>query len=176
MCHDIDGMERQSSKRRWTAAEDAALRRSASVGWPTLRALAADVGRSYYAIRHRASRLGAIRLHRLDPAERAARRPTEIPCRYCGSMFLARGGTRYCGDECRTLARGQCPSCGRPVKDLRCSRCAVDGKRSDWPERATATVGRSKPTSGPHTRHDPARTVPLSPLTPPSPPMAAQRR
>ena len=139
MCQ-IDGMERQSSKRRWTAAEDAALRRSAVVGWPSLRALAVDCGRSYYATRHRASRLGAIRLHRLDPAERAARVPTEGQCRYCGGAFLSRGGLRYCGDECRTLGRGQCPGCGRAVgQALRCARCATDGKRSDWPGRSTPT-------------------------------------
>ena len=134
-------MGRQSSLRRWTEAEDAAIRRSAASGWPTLRTLADGSGRTYVAIRHRASRLGAIRLQRLDPAQRAARRPTEIPCRYCGSMFLASGGTRYCGDECRTLARRQCPGCGRTLTDLRCPRCGVDGKRSDWPARATATVG-----------------------------------
>ena len=97
MCQYIDGMERQSSKRRWTAVEDAKLRQRASVGWPTLRALAVDCGRSYYATRHRASRLGAIRLERSDPAERAARGPTEIPCRYCGGAFLSRGSLRYCG-------------------------------------------------------------------------------
>ena len=131
-----DAVERQSTWRHWTAAEDAAIRRSAVVGYPTLRALADGSGRTYVAVRTRASRLRAIRLPRLDPAERAARRPTEDQCRYCDGAFLPRGGVRYCGDECRTLARGQCPGCGRTLKDLRCSRCAVDGKRSDWPGRA----------------------------------------
>ena len=71
-----------------------------------------------------------------------SRGPTETPCRYCGSMFLARGSVRYCGDECRTLAYGQCPGCGRAVgKERRCSWCAVQGKRADWPDRATAEVG-----------------------------------
>ena len=121
-------MEHTSHNRRWTAVEDAAIRQSAAVGAPTLRVLAVDCGRSYTAIRARASVLRAIRSPR--PARRG---PSEIPCRYCGGAFLSRGGVRYCGDECRTLARGQCPGCGRPVKDLRCSRCAVDGKRSDWP-------------------------------------------
>ena len=122
--------------RHWTAAEDAAIRLSAVDGWPTLRTLADGSGRTYVAVRIRASRLGAIRLHRLDPTERAARRPTEIPCGYCGSMFLARGGLRYCGGACRTLARGQCPGCGCPLTDLRCARCAGDGLRADWPGRA----------------------------------------
>ena len=133
-------MERQSSFRHWTAAEDAAIWLSARRGYPTLRTLADGSGRTYYAMRHRASRLGAIRLYRLDLAERAARRPTEIPCRYCGDMFLARGVTRYCGGACATLAGGHCPGCGRPLKDLRCSHCAVVGKRSDWPERAARPV------------------------------------
>ena len=135
----LNTMGRQSSlRRRWTEAEDAAIRLSARRGWPTLRELAGGSGRTYVAIRHRASRLGATRLHRLDPSQRAALGPSEIPCRYCGSMFLASGGTRYCGGECRTLAVGQCPGCGRAVgKALRCSHCAVDGKRADWPERAT---------------------------------------
>ena len=48
-----DAVERQSSKRRWTAAEDAALRRRAVVGWPSLRALAVGSGRTYVSIRHR---------------------------------------------------------------------------------------------------------------------------
>ena len=131
-----DAVERQSTWRHWTAAEDAAIQRSAVVGYPTLRALADGSGRSYVAVRTRASRLRAIRLHRLDPAQRTARRPIEIPCRYCGDMFLARGVTRYCGGLCATLALSHCPGCVRPLKDLRCSRCAVDGKRSDWPGRA----------------------------------------
>ena len=127
-------MGRQSSLRHWTEAEDAAIRRSARLGWPTLRTLADGSGRTYVAIRHRASRLGAIRLQRLDPAERAARRPTEIPCRYCGSMFLASGGTRYCGGACVALSKRQCPGCGRAVGQARrCSSCALVGKRSDWP-------------------------------------------
>ena len=153
----LNTMGRQSSLRRWTEAEDAAIRLSARRGWPTLRELADGSGRTYVAIRHRASRLGATRLHRLDPAERAARGPSEIPCRYCGSMFLASGGTRYCGGECSTLSKRQCPGCGRPLTDLRCARCAVDGKRADWPERATATVGPvdtgelRRPHTGPHT-------------------------
>ena len=142
MCQYIDGMERQSSKRRWTASEDAALRRRAVVGWPSLRALAVGSGRTYVSIRHRASRLGAIRLQRMDPSQRAARGPTEMPCRYCGGAFLSRGSLRYCGDECRTLAGGQCPGCGRAVgKALRCARCATDGKRSDWPVRGQRAVG-----------------------------------
>ena len=120
--------------RPWTAAEDAALRRRAVVGWPTLRTLAVGSGRSYVAIRLRASHLRAIRLPRVDPAQGAARGPTEILCRYCGGAFLARGGVRYCGGVCRTLARGQCPGCGRAVGQARrCTKCAVDGKRSDWP-------------------------------------------
>ena len=128
-----------------TAAEDAALRQRAVVGWPDLRTLAVNSGRSYVAIRHRASRLGAIRLKRLDQSQRAARGPTEIPCRYCGGAFLSRGSLRYCGDECRTLAGGQCPGCGRAVgKGLRCGRCALDGKRADWPGRANVTVGPVK--------------------------------
>ena len=119
-----------------TAAEDAALRRRAVVGRPTLRTLAVSSGRTYVAIRLRASHLRAIRLQRLDPSQRAARGPTEILCRYCGGAFLSRGSLRYCGDECRTLAVGQCPGCGRAVgKALRCAKCAVDGKRSDWPGR-----------------------------------------
>ena len=138
MCQEIDGMKRQSSKRRWTEAEDETLRRRAVAGYPTLRALAADVGRSYDATRHRASRLRAVRL---DPAQRTTRGPTEIPCRYCGGAFLARGGTRYCGGECSTLSKRQCPGCGRPMADLRCSRCAVDGRRSDWPDRGHRAVG-----------------------------------
>ena len=133
-------MTQQSSKRRWTAVEDAALERRALVGWPTLRALAADVGRSYNATRHRASRLGAIRLPLLDPAQRAARGPSVIACRYCGGAFLARGGTRYCGGECSTLSKRQCPGCGRPMADLRCSRCAADGRRSDWPSPGGASA------------------------------------
>ena len=101
-----------------------------------LRALAADCGRTYVATMKRASRLGAIRLQRLDPSERPARGPSEILCRYCGGAFLALGSVRYCGDVCRTLAVGQCPGCGRPVgKDCRCARCSLDGKRSDWPGR-----------------------------------------
>ena len=133
-------MEQQSSFRHWTAAEDSAIRLSARRGWPTLRDLAVGSGRTYVAIRHRASRLGAIRLPRLDPAERAARRPTEIPCRYCGDMFLARGGTRYCSGVCVALSVGQCPNCGRPVgKALRCAYCAKDGKRDVWPGRARDT-------------------------------------
>ena len=142
MCQYIESMERQSSKRRWTAAEDAALRRSAVVGWPSLRALAVDCGRSYYATRHRASRLRAIRLERRDPSQRAALGPTEILCWYCGGAFLARGGSRYCGGACVALSKRQCPGCGRAVgKALRCTRCAADGKRSDWPGRATAEAG-----------------------------------
>ena len=142
MCQYIDGVERQSSKRRWTASEDAALRRRAVVGWPSLRALAVGSGRTYVSIRHRASRIGAIRLQRMDPSQRAARGPTEMPCRYCGGAFLSRGSLRYCGDECRTLAGGQCPGCGRAVgKALRCARCATDGKRSDWPVRGQRAVG-----------------------------------
>ena len=139
MCHYIDDMEREPLKRRWTAAEDAAIRLSAARGWPTLRALAGDNGRTYYAIRTRASRLRAIRLPRLDPAQRATKGPSEMPCRYCGSVFLASGGTRYCGGECSTLSMGQCPGCGRAIKDLHCPRCAVDGKRAVWPGRARAT-------------------------------------
>jgi hypothetical protein len=127
---------RMAGWRHWTAAEDAALRRRAVVGWPTLRALAVGSGRTYVAIRLRASKLRAIRLERLNPAQRAARGPTEMPCRYCGGAFLSRGSLRYCCDECRTLAVGQCPGCGRAVgKALRCARCAMDGKRSDWPGR-----------------------------------------
>ena len=103
---------------------------SALRGWPTLRDLAVDFGRSHNATCHRASRLGAIRLHRLDPSQRAARGPSEIPCRYCGSVFLSSGGRRYCSGECGTLGRGQCPGCGRAIKDLRCSRCAVALKGS----------------------------------------------
>ena len=123
--------------RPWTVEEDEALRRRAVVGWPDLRTLAAGCGRTYDAMMKRASRLGAIRLERSDPAERAARGPTEIPCRYCGGAFLSRGSVRYCGPQCRTLARGQCPGCGRAVgQEHRCSRCAVDGKRSDWPAAA----------------------------------------
>ena len=137
---DIDGMERPSHWRHWTAAEDKMLRRRAVVGWPSLRELAVKTGRSYDAIRLRASRLGAIRLERLDPEQRAARGPTEIPCRYCASPFLIRGGARYCGGACAALARSQCPGCGRALKALRCSHCAVVGKRSDWPERAVGPV------------------------------------
>ena len=122
--------------RHWTAAEDAALRRRAVGGWPSLRAVAVDCGRTYDATMKRASRLGAIRLQRLEPAQRAARVPTEGQCRYCGGAFLSRGSVRYCGDECRTLAVGQCPGCGRAVGEaLRCARCAADGKRADWPDK-----------------------------------------
>ena len=73
-------------------------------------------------------RLGSGRYGTLGwtPAQRPARRPTEIPCRYCGSVFLARGVTRYyCGGVCSTLAGAHCPGCGRPLKDLRCSHYAV---------------------------------------------------
>ena len=138
VCQDINGMERQSSKRRWTEADDELLRRRALVGWPTLRALAVDLGRTHCAVLTRTSRLGAIRLHRLDPAERE-RRPTEKrPCNYCGFPFLLMGGARYCGGACLSLSRRQCPGCGRPMgKALRCSHCAAVGKRADWPERAT---------------------------------------
>ena len=111
------------------------LRRRAIVGWPTLRALAVDLGRTHVATLTRASRLGAIRLRR-DTAERSARRTEKRPCRYCGSPFLRRGGAHYCGGACVALSKRQCPGCGRPLKDLRCARCAVDGKRSDWPGRA----------------------------------------
>ena len=130
-------MGRPSHYRHWTEAEDAAIQRRAVVGWPTLRDLAARYDRTYDAIRLRASRLGAIRRERLDPAERG---PTEIPCRYCASPFLMRGGARYCGGACAALARSQCPGCGRALKALRCSHCAVVGKRSDWPERAVGPV------------------------------------
>ena len=125
-------MERESLKRRWTAAEDAALVRRAVVGWPSLLTLAGATGRSHSAIRHRASRLRAIRLHRLDPAARQARGPFKRQCRYCGGAFMGIAGARYCGGECRTLARGQCPGCGRPLTALRCAKCAVDGKRAAW--------------------------------------------
>ena len=84
------------------------------VGWPTLRTLAVGSGRTYVSIRHRASRLGAVRHPRLDPAERAARRPTEIPCRYCGSVFL--GARRYALLRRRVLD----PERG-PVSGLRAS-------------------------------------------------------
>ena len=135
-------MERQSSKRRWTVEEDEALRQSARCGrlaGPCGR-WRLDCGRSYLcdAMMKRASRLGAIRLERSDPAERAARGPTEIPCRYCGGAFLSRGSVRYCGRRSAgPWPGGQCPGCGRAVgQEHRCSRCAVDGKRSDWPAAA----------------------------------------
>ena len=155
-------MERPSHYRHWTAAEDEAIRLSAARGRPTLRALAGDSGRSYCAIRLRASRLRAIRLPRLDPAQRAARGPFEIPCRYCGSAFLSRGGARYCGGECRTLGRGQCPGCGRALKALQCARCAVEGKRAVWlgPSRiAGRALARAR--------------LPRLTSPPPAPPLAA---
>ena len=132
-------MEHPRHNLPWSTSEDAAIRLSAAVGSPTLRALAVDCGRSYCAIRARASVLRAIRRPRGQRAVRAARGPTEIPCRYCGSMFLARGGVRYCGGACRALAVSQCPGCGRPLTDQQCPRCAVDGKRSTWPGRLKAT-------------------------------------
>ena len=134
--------------RPWTAVEDAAIRQSAAVGFPTLRVLAVDCGRSYVAIRLRASHLRAIRLPRVDPAQGAARGPTEILCRYCGGAFLARGGVRYCGGVCRTLARGQCPGCGRALIALQCSRCATDGKRADWPGRVSLRPNGSDTSGG----------------------------
>lgn len=141
MCQDIDDMARISHYRHWTAVEDAAIRLSAQRGHPTLRALAGDCGRTYIAIRTRASRLSATRITRLDPAQLAARGPFEIPCRYCGEAFLPRGGARYCGGECSTLSTRHCPGCGRSLgKGLRCSRCAVEGKRADWPERSKAAL------------------------------------
>lgn len=134
-------MERESLKRRWTEAEDEALRRRAVVGWPSMRTLAGSSGRSYNAIRHRASRLGAIRV---DPARRAARGPTETPCRYCGVSFLSRGGSRYCGGACAALGRGHCPGCGRVLKDLACARCGLEGRPGVWPG-PSRTVTRPAP-------------------------------
>lgn len=128
-------MARPSRYRHWTAQEDTAIRQSAEAGYPKLSALAVDYGRTYFSIRTRASRIGAIRLHRLDPADRPPRGPTRRTCRYCGDAFLGIAGERYCGDVCRVLGRGQCPGCGRALKGLRCSRCAVDGKRDAWPVR-----------------------------------------
>ena len=102
-------MEKQSSKRRWTKAEDAKLARRALVGWPTLRVLAVTLGRTHVATLTRASRLRAIRVPLLDPAERAAREPSVIECLYCGSAFLASVGQRYCSGECSTLGVGVNP-------------------------------------------------------------------
>ena len=130
-------MERQSTWRHWTAAEDAAIRRSAVVGYPTLRALADGSGRTYVAVRTRASRLRAIRLPRLDPAERAARRPTEIPVAVLRRRVpTARRGALLRRRVPRPLPGASVRAAGVTLKDLRCSRCAVDGKRSDWPGRA----------------------------------------
>ena len=91
-------MGRQSShNRRWTAAEDAAIRQSAfALG--RLADLAGPggriVGRSYVRYPARVRLVLRVRfgVPRLDPAQRAARGPSEIPCRYCGGAFLASGG------------------------------------------------------------------------------------
>ena len=128
--------KRRTWKRPWTAVEDAAIRRSTEAGHPTLRALAVDCGRSYFAIRTRASRLGSIRLQRVDLALRPA--PSTRPCEYCGAVFVVKGSARHCGLECRYLGKGRCPGCGQALTDLQCLRCAADRKRSEWPGKAAA--------------------------------------
>ena len=126
--------------RHWTAAEDELVRRRAVVGWPTLKKLAVDLGRTHWSLLTRASRLGAIRV-RPCSEPRAARTIEKKPCSYCGFLCLLTGGARYCGGACRALARRQCPGCGSPMgTGMHCSHCAVVGKRSDWPERAARPV------------------------------------
>ena len=126
--------------RLWTAAEDELVRARAIRGWPTLRALAVDLGRTHWSVLTRASRLGAIRL-RPDRAAREARTIEKKPCSYCGFPSLLTGGARYCGGACRALARRQCPGCGRPMgTGMHCEHCETAGKRSDWPERAVGPV------------------------------------
>ena len=142
MCQYIDGYGETIDWRHWTAVEDAAIRLSAQRGHPTLRALAGDCGRTYIRYPHPCISARGDSAHSAGPGTAGGSGTVQkIPCRYCGEAFLPRGGARYCGGECSTLSTRHCPGCGRSLgKGLRCSRCAVEGKRADWPERSKAAL------------------------------------
>ena len=80
--------------------------------------------------------------------------------------------SRAAGRATAAMSAERSPGASVRAAGVRSKTCGVLGVpltgsgqtgRNGLPPRS----GRSKPTSGPHTRHDSARTAPLSPLTPP---------
>ena len=120
--------------KHWTHDEDELLRAAARRGYPDLRWIALKLGRSYSTVRWRASRLGALRNARPGEGARGPAVPTGRTCSYCSLPFEATGRAVYCSPECRALAGGHCPGCGRPYQPgAECQWCAAVGKRATWP-------------------------------------------
>ena len=100
--------------RVWTEAEDDAVReaaRHAGAMFGHLKDCAADLGRSYAAVRQRAHRLGLSEPRTpAEPVEAAVRH-----CTRCGEPIRDRLRRDYCSTQCGALARGRCPGCGKKL-------------------------------------------------------------
>ena len=119
----------------WTEGEDAAVREAAqyaSTMFGYLKDCAADLGRTYAAVRQRAHRLGLTEPRTLaEPVEATVR-----PCKRCGEPIGDHGRRDYCSAECATLARGRCPGCGKRLQvtgaEARCADTFCQRSRETW--------------------------------------------